>query len=138
MLPNFRCVGVGVNREEIKRKVIEALKEVYDPEIPVDVYNLGLVYDINVDDEGNVKVVLGATAPGCPVAYMIVAQAEEAIRRKVPEAKNVQVELDLYRPWDPRRITKEGREKLKALYGYDIVEEMIKRMGLDSDNQQGA
>ena len=53
-----------VNKEEIKKKVIEALKQVYDPEIPVDIYNLGLVYDINVDDEGNVKVVVGVTAPG--------------------------------------------------------------------------
>ncbi len=124
-----------VNKEEIKKKVIEALKEVYDPEIPVDVYNLGLVYDINVDDEGNVRVVLGVTAPGCPVAYMIAAQAEEKIKEKVPEAKKVEVELDLFRPWDPRRVTKEGREKLKAIYGYDIVEEMIKRMGLDAQQQ---
>ncbi len=125
-----------VNKEEIRRKVIEALKEVYDPEIPVDIYNLGLVYDIDVDDEGNVKVVLGVTAPGCPVAYMIAAQAEEKIKEKVPEAKRVEVELDLFRPWDPRRVTKEGREKLKAIYGYDIVEEMIKRMGLDTQPQQ--
>jgi len=124
-----------VDKEQIKKKVIEALKEVYDPEIPIDVYNLGLVYDINVDDEGNVKVVLGVTALGCPVAWMIAAQAEEKIREKVPEAKNVQVELDLYRPWDPRRVTKEGREKLKAIYGYDVVGEMIKRMGLSEEGQ---
>ncbi len=123
------------NPEEVKKKVIEALKEVYDPEIPVDIYNLGLVYDINVDKEGNVKVVLGVTAPGCPVAYIIVAQAEEAIKKKVPEAKNVQVELDLSRPWDPRRVTKEGREKLKAIYGYDVVAELIKRMGLEGSEQ---
>jgi len=124
-----------VNKEEIKKKVIEALKQVYDPEIPVDIYNLGLVYDINVDDEGNVKVVVGVTAPGCPVAWMIAAQAEEAIKKLVPEAKNVEVELDLSRPWDPRRVTKEGREKLKAIYGYDIVAEMIKRMGLEEGQE---
>ncbi len=123
------------NPEEIKKKVIEALKEVYDPEIPVDIYNLGLVYDLDVDKEGNIRVVLGVTAPGCPVAYIIVAQAEEAIRKKVPEAKNVQVELDLSRPWDPRRVTKEGREKLKAIYGYDVVEELIKRMGLEENTE---
>ncbi len=124
-----------VDKEAIKKKVIEALKEVYDPEIPVDIYNLGLVYDIDVDDEGNVKVVVGVTAPGCPVAWMIAAQAEEAIKRKVPEAKSVEVNLDLSRPWDPRRVTPEGREKLKALYGYDVIGEMIKRMGLSEEGQ---
>ena len=123
-------------KERIREKVIEALKEVYDPEIPIDIYNLGLVYDIDVDDNGNVKVVLGVTAPGCPVAYMIAAQAEEKIKEKLKEVLGdkevkIDVELDLFRPWDPRRVTKEGREKLKAIYGYDIVAEMIKRMGLE-------
>jgi metal-sulfur cluster biosynthetic enzyme len=112
--------------EEVKKKVIEALRNVYDPEIPVSIYDLGLVYDIKIED-GKIKVRLGLTAPGCPVAGQIAFMAEEAIRQAVPEAEDVEIELDLETPWNPRRVTPEGRQQLKELFGYDVVEEWIKR-----------
>ncbi|BEP17633.1 metal-sulfur cluster assembly factor [Pyrofollis japonicus] len=112
--------------EEVKKKVIEALRNVYDPEIPVNIYDLGLVYDIKIED-GKIKVRLGLTAPGCPVSGQIAFMAEEAIRQAVPEAEDVEIELDLETPWDPRRVTPEGRQQLKELFGYDVVEEWIKR-----------
>ncbi|MDK2463723.1 MAG: iron-sulfur cluster assembly protein, partial [Candidatus Korarchaeota archaeon] len=65
---------------EIRRRVIEALKGTFDPEIPVNVYDLGLVYRIDVDEEGNVEVDMTMTAPGCPVAGRVIAMAEAAIR----------------------------------------------------------
>ncbi len=112
--------------EEVKKKVIEALRNVYDPEIPVNIYDLGLVYDLKIDD-GKIKVRLGLTAPGCPIAGQIAFMAEEAIRQAVPEAEDVEIELDLETPWDPRRVTPEGRKQLKELFGYDVVEEWIQR-----------
>lgn len=117
----------NINKEEIKKKIIEALKTVYDPEIPVNIYDLGLVYDITVTDDLRAKVRLGVTAPGCPVTMQIAYMAEEAIRQNVPELKDVEIELDLETLWDPRRVTEEGRKLLMELFGYDVVEEWIKR-----------
>lgn len=115
-----------IEREAIKNKVVEALKNVYDPEIPVNVYDLGLIYGINVDEEGRVNIQMTLTAPGCPIAGMVIASAESAIKEKVTEAKEVYVNLVWDPPWTPLRVTSEGREALKKLLGYDLVEEWIK------------
>lgn len=115
-----------LEREAIKNKVIEVLKNVYDPEIPVNVYDLGLIYNIDVDEEGRVKVDMTLTAPGCPIAGMVLASAESAIKEKVTEAKEVYVKLVWDPPWTPLKVTPEGRESLKKLLGYDLVEEWIK------------
>ena len=56
------------DKEELKQAIIEALKMVYDPEIPVDIYELGLIYEINVDDARNVEIIMTLTSPSCPVA----------------------------------------------------------------------
>ena len=116
-----------INKEQLRSKVIAALKEAYDPEIPVNVYDLGLVYGIDVDDEGNVEISMTLTAVGCPMAGLIIYRIEEEVRSKVPEAKSVKVKLVWEPVWSPERITPEGREMLKKLYGYDVVEEWIKR-----------
>lgn len=118
--------GGGTDVEKLKAKIIDALRTVYDPEIPVNVYDLGLIYDIDIRD-GKVKIRLGLTAPGCPIAGQIALMVEEAIRQNVPEVKDVEVELDLETPWNPRRVTPEGRKLLQELFGYDVVEEWIKR-----------
>ncbi len=117
---------------EIIERVIKALKEVYDPEIPVNVYDLGLVYEIRVkkDEKGKpvIYVAMTLTAVGCPVAGAIAAYAEEAIREAVPEASDVIIDIVFDPPWTPDRVTPEGREMLKSLFGYDVVEEWKKRM----------
>jgi len=117
-------------KEELKKKIIEVLKEVYDPEIPVDVWNLGLIYNIDIDNEGNVHILMTMTAIGCPVAGLIVHYVEEALRDSVPELrdKNIEIEVTYDPPWSPDKVTPEGRELLKAMYGYDVVEEWKKRM----------
>ncbi len=115
--------------EDLKKRVIDALKEVYDPEIPVDIYNLGLVYDIEATSDGRVKIILGVTSPTCPLASTIALMAEETVKEKVPEAREVRIEVDYSRPWDPTRVTPEGRRKLKEVFGYDVVGEMLKRYG---------
>ena len=111
--------------EEIKQKIVERLKRVYDPEIPIDVWNLGLIYDIKVEDH-DVKVKMTLTAPGCPIAYLIVDNVRRAVL-EVEGIKKVDVELVWEPKWSPLRMTDEGREMFKAVYGYDIVEAYKKK-----------
>ncbi len=118
--------------KEIIDKIIAALREVYDPEIPVNVYDLGLIYEIRVEETGKGKykarIVMTLTALGCPIAGSLAAYVEEAVREAVPEIEDVEVEVTFDPPWTPDMITPEGRELLKAIYGYDVVEEWKKRM----------
>lgn len=117
--------------EEVRERIVRALKEFYDPEIPINVYDLGLIYDISVskneNDEITIRILMGVTSPFCPVTSTIAYAVEYEVRRAVPEAKDVVVEITLDPPWSPSMIKPEGREQLKAIYGYDIVEEMAKR-----------
>ncbi|RLF01296.1 MAG: phenylacetic acid degradation protein, partial [Thermoprotei archaeon] len=115
-------------KNELKGKVIEALKNVYDPEIPVNIYDLGLVYDVAVEDK-KVIIKMTVTTPACPVAFMILDAAEASVKEALDADYEVEAELILDPPWTPLRITEEGRKELKEIYGYDIVEEWIKQMG---------
>ena len=93
-----------------KEQVFDALKRVYDPEIPVDVVNLGLVYDVSIDDD-RIAVKMTTTASGCPVGDYIVKQAKRAIAR-VEGVKEVDVELVYDPPWQESMISEEGRRIL--------------------------
>lgn len=126
---------VEVNKEEWKKKIMEALTQVYDPEIPVDIVNLGLIYELKISDEGDVYIKLGLTAPGCPVVDDLIYTVEQVIKETVP-AKSVEVDIDLETPWTPLRMTPEGREKFKKLYGYDIVEMWVQTYGLPTEDTQ--
>ena len=97
---------MSVNKEQ----VFDALKRVYDPEIPVDVVNLGLVYDVLIDGE-RIAVKMTTTASGCPVGNYIAAQAKRAIER-LDGVKEVAVELVYDPPWQQSMITEEGRRML--------------------------
>lgn len=94
-----------------RQAVLEALRDVYDPEIPVNVVDLGLVYDVDVDDENRVNVNMTLTAPGCPVGSFIAQNAEWAIS-EVEGVRDAHVELVFDPPWSPERITPEGKELL--------------------------
>jgi FeS assembly SUF system protein len=82
----------NIAQEDLKTKVIIAMKTVYDPEIPVDVYELGLIYEMNILPINNVQVVMTLTSPNCPSAEQIPAEIEEAIK-SVPEVNDVNVDL---------------------------------------------
>lgn len=114
--------------EGLVKTVIEALREVYDPEIPVNIYDLGLIYEIHVssteDGRPFVKVLMTVTAIGCPVIGPLAVYVEEAIKDRIPDAE-VEVEITFDPPWTPERVTREGRELFKAMYGYDVVEQWI-------------
>lgn len=90
--------------------MFEALKQVYDPEIPADIVNLGLVYEVLVDDD-RIVVKMTTTAPGCPVGNYIVAQAKRAIER-LEGVKEIDIELVYDPPWQESMITEEGRRML--------------------------
>ncbi len=106
------------------QKVVEVLRQVYDPEIPINVYDLGLVRKVWLED-GVLKVVMTLTAVGCPVAGSVAQEIGYAIQSAVPEAQEVEVEVDFEKPWDPTQMTPQGREMFKAIYGYDIVEQYL-------------
>jgi Predicted metal-sulfur cluster biosynthetic enzyme len=117
------------------QKVVEILRQVYDPEIPINVYDLGLIRRIWLED-GVLKVVMTLTAVGCPVAGNVAQEVGYAVQSVVPEAKDVEVEIDFERPWDPTQMTPQGREMFKAIYGYDIVEQYLAAPGLEQENAQ--
>jgi FeS assembly SUF system protein len=88
--------------------VVEALKTVYDPEIPVDIYELGLVYEIDITDTGNMKITMTLTAPGCPVAGILPQQVADAAA-SVTETGEVEVYLVWDPPWDMEKMSEEAR-----------------------------
>ena len=91
-----------------KNKIIEALKTVFDPEIPVNVYDLGLIYEINVNESDEVKIVMTLTAPGCPLAEQLPEQVRQAVAA-VEGVKSVWVELTFDPVWTPERLSEEAR-----------------------------
>lgn len=97
--------------EAFTAKLIAALKTVFDPEIPVDVYELGLIYKVDVGDNWNVAVDMTLTAPGCPVAVELPVSVREALE-KVEGIGAVSVEMTFDPPWTPERMSEEARLQL--------------------------
>ena len=103
--------GSALSAEEIEQMtadIVAAIKTVYDPEIPADIYELGLIYRIDMDDERNVDVLMTLTAPGCPVAGEMPIWVENAVA-SVPGVGRVQVELTFDPPWEMSRMSDEAR-----------------------------
>jgi FeS assembly SUF system protein len=101
---------MGGIKELTEGDIIEALRDVYDPEIPVNVYDLGLIYEIKIG-EGNVYVQMTLTAPGCGMGPYIAQQAEWRIA-DVEGVADVEVEMVFDPPWTPERITDDGKKLL--------------------------
>ena len=94
--------------EQLTADIVAALKTVYDPEIPADIYELGLIYKIDVDDDRNVAVEMTLTAPGCPVAGEMPQWVENAVA-SVPGVGQVSVKLTFEPPWEQSRMSDEAR-----------------------------
>lgn len=100
-----------------REEIVEVLKTCYDPEIPVNIWDLGLIYDLSQED-GKVKVQMTLTALGCPIGPVLA----EEIRWKVgqlPGVEEVEVEIVFSPPWTPERLTEEGRLALQSM-GYPV------------------
>ncbi len=95
-----------------KEEILEVLKNVYDPEIPVNIVDLGLIYDVEIDENNNVHIKMTLTAPGCPLAFFLTKMVEDAVKEEIPEVNNVKVELVWDPPWTPDRMSEEARKML--------------------------
>jgi FeS assembly SUF system protein len=100
--------ALAPEHDQLKDDLVAAIKTVFDPEIPVDIYELGLIYRLDVDDARNIEVDMTLTAPGCPVAGDMPGWVHNAISA-VPGVGIVKVNLVFDPPWDPSRMSDEAR-----------------------------
>ncbi|MCK5749002.1 SUF system Fe-S cluster assembly protein [Oricola sp.] len=103
--------ATALPREELARMtddIVSALKTVYDPEIPADIYELGLIYKVDIEDDRTVKIDMTLTAPGCPVAGEMPGWVENAVRT-VEGVMDVEVEMVFDPPWTPDRMSEEAQ-----------------------------
>lgn len=98
-------------RDELRGRIIEVLRTIYDPELPVDIYELGLIYDLDVDHEGNVDIRMTLTTPMCPVAEILPPEVEVKVG-SVPGVSRVTVDLVWDPPWTPDRLSEAARLQL--------------------------
>ncbi len=99
---------------DIGDNIIKVLKTVYDPEIPVDIYELGLIYDVQISDDGDVKVIMTLTTPNCPVAESLPAEVKEKVGM-VKDVNSVDLELTFEPSWTKDMMSEEARFELGML-----------------------
>lgn len=100
-----------LDKKELEKKIVEALKTVYDPEIPVDIYELGLIYEIKIDDEANVEIEMTLTSPSCPAAEELPGEAE-AKTKAVEGVKDAKIKITFEPPWDKDMMSEEAKLEL--------------------------
>lgn len=98
----------------LERDVVRALRQVFDPEIPVNIYDLGLIYEINVDDDHKVSIKMTLTAPNCPMADQLIEDVYEAVK-DTPGVTDAAVELVFEPVWDKSRMSEEAMLELGML-----------------------
>ena len=103
-----------IDIEALKTDVVAKLKTVYDPEIPVDIYELGLIYDITVDGEGNVKILMTLTSPNCPAAEEIPNDIQNKVK-SLEQVKDLDVQITFDPPWDKDMMSEEAQLELGFL-----------------------
>ena len=100
-----------MNKKKIREQIIERLKTVYDPEIPVNIYDIGLIYEVNVTDEGKVHILMTLTSPNCPVAESLPLEAKQNAE-SVEGVTEVDIELTFEPPWSMDLLSDEARLEL--------------------------
>jgi FeS assembly SUF system protein len=103
-----------VDKIDLEMKIIETLKTVFDPELPANVYDLGLIYDISIKDNGYVNIKMTLTAPGCPVAGDIIMEVDNKIRA-IENVADVNVMLTFDPPWKKEMMSEEAKLELGFL-----------------------
>ena len=96
---------------ELKDKVIAEIKKIYDPEIPVNIYDLGLIYDVKVDKENVVEIKMTLTTPNCPVAESLPKEVEDSVK-EIKEVKDAKLELVWEPPWDKSMMSEAAKLEL--------------------------
>ncbi len=100
--------------QKIGEDVVDVLRTIYDPEIPVDIYELGLIYDVQVSDQADVRILMTLTSPNCPVAESLPEEVREKTR-SLDEVKEVEVELTFDPPWNKDLMSEEAKLELGIL-----------------------
>ena len=96
---------------EVKNKIINEIRKIYDPELPVNIYELGLIYDIEVDEKNNVKINMTLTSPNCPVAESLPKEVKDSVKQ-IKEVKEVDLQLVWDPPWDKTMMTEAAKLEL--------------------------
>ena len=99
------------NTKNLGEKIVKELKSIFDPEIPVDIYELGLIYDVFVNEDNEVKIMMTLTSPNCPVAESLPQEVEEKIR-SIDEVKTAEVEITFDPPWTKDLMSEEAKLEL--------------------------
>jgi len=100
--------------QKMGEDVVDVLRSIYDPEIPVDIYELGLIYDVHVSENADVKILMTLTSPNCPVAESMPAEVREKTR-SLDEVNEVEVELTFDPPWNKDLMSEEAKLELGML-----------------------
>lgn len=103
-----------INTQDLGEKIVKELKSIFDPEIPVDIYELGLIYDVFVNEDNKVKILMTLTSPNCPVAESLPQEVEEKIR-SIDEVKTAEVEITFDPPWTKDLMSEEAKLELGFL-----------------------
>ena len=100
--------------EELENTIVDVLKSIYDPEIPVDVYELGLIYEVKIDKDFNVQIEMTLTSPNCPVAESMPKEVEDKVAN-IPKVKSAKVNIVFDPPWDKDMMSEEAKLELGFL-----------------------
>jgi FeS assembly SUF system protein len=103
-----------IDTSALGEKIVKVLKTIYDPEIPVDIYELGLIYDVMVNENFDVKILMTLTSPNCPVAETLPIEVEEKIK-SIDEIKDAEVEITFDPPWSQELMSEEAKLELGML-----------------------
>jgi len=103
-----------IDTTELGEKIVRVLKTIYDPEIPVDIYELGLIYDVFVNEDYEVKVLMTLTTPNCPVAETLPLEVEEKVK-SLNDVKSAEVEITFDPPWTQELMSEEAKLELGML-----------------------
>lgn len=103
-----------IDTTALGEKIVRVVKTIYDPEIPVDIYELGLIYDVFVNEDHDVKILMTLTTPNCPVAETLPLEVEEKVR-SINEVKSAEVEITFDPPWSQELMSEEAKLELGML-----------------------
>ncbi|MDN3595753.1 MULTISPECIES: iron-sulfur cluster assembly protein [Zunongwangia] len=103
-----------IDTQELGEKIVKVLKTIYDPEIPVDIYELGLIYDVMVSTDYDVKILMTLTTPNCPVAESLPQEVEEKVK-SLNEVKDAEVEITFDPPWSQDLMSEGAKLELGLL-----------------------
>ena len=103
-----------IDTTELGESIVKTLKTIYDPEIPVDIYELGLIYDVMINEDNDVKILMTLTSPNCPVAETLPLEVEEKVK-SIDVVKSCEVEITFDPPWSKDLMSEEAKLELGML-----------------------